>query len=370
MGDNHRRYLSQGAQLTSLLQIPKLGRVEQRARIGLRYHYDQIRREHTEDSFVMRSGRLESEGRAQLLNTDNLGEAHAIAGYLVDEIQLFDLMLTPGVRIEHIRTRFEDDKAGTTVEQVQQAVLPGVGALYSIVGGLSAVAGVYQGFSPVAPGQSEEARPELSVNYEAGLRFVREELRAEAVGFYNDYSNITGECSFSSGCSAELLDKQFDGGEARIAGVEASLHHRFDWSKLSVPIRASYTFTHTELLTSFTSSNSLFGDVQAGDEMPYVPRHQAALTSGLHMKYGGLNLGGSYTSGMREAAGHEPLDEVMSTDERFVLDALAYVRPVPHAELYLKVDNVLDDVHIASHRPYGARPGRPRFIQVGLRAEM
>jgi Fe(3+) dicitrate transport protein len=208
------------------------------------------------------------------------------------------------------------------------------------------------------------------VNYEAGLRFVREELRAEAVGFYNAYSNITGECTFSSGCSADLLDKQFDGGEARIAGMEVSVNHRFNGPMLSVPIRGSYTFTHTELLTSFTSSNPLFGDVQAGDEMPYVPRHQAALTSGVHMKYGGLNVGASYMSGMREEAGHETIDEVMSTDERFVFDALAYVRPVSQADIYLKVDNILDDSHVVSHRPSGARPGRPRFIQVGLRAEM
>jgi Fe(3+) dicitrate transport protein len=370
LGDNHRRYLSQGVQLTGWLDLPSLGPVVQRARLGLRYHYDQVRRRHTVDGFDMRSGRLVSEGRPQQLTTRNLGDAHAIAGYVADELQLGDLTLVPGLRVEHIRTGFDDHETGVTLRQVQQVVLPGVGGLYAIAGGLSAVAGVYQGFSPVAPGDGDVARPELSVNYEAGLRLLRGELQAEAVGFYNDYSNITGQCSFSSGCAAEQLDQQFDGGEARIAGLEASLQHRIAISGLNVPLRASYTYTRTELLTNFSSDNPLFGEVEAGDEMPYIPRHQAALLAGLHMEHGGFNLGGSYMAAMREAAGDEPLGEVMSTDAFLVLDALAYVRPVPQVEVYLKIDNLLDDVHTVSHRPYGARPGRPRFVQLGLRTEM
>ena len=82
--------------------------------------------------------------------------------------------------------------------------VPGLGAHAQALPWLGVLAGVHSGFSPVSPGQPEEVEPERSINYEAGVRIdhrtARTHTRADAIGFFNDYSNLTSECTISSGC--------------------------------------------------------------------------------------------------------------------------------------------------------------------------
>ncbi len=57
------------------------------------------------------------------------------------------------------------------------------------------------------------------------------------------------------------------------------------------------------------------------------------------------------------------------TDSAFLLDASGRYVLGRGFSVYANVRNVLDKAYIASRRPYGARPGAPRFAQVGLKAE-
>src|SRR6185369_7905184 len=89
---------------------------------------------------------------------------------------------------------------------VVQALMPGIGAFYGLFRGLGALAGVYRGFSPPAPASADGTKPEYSVNYEAGARYAQGPARAEVIGFFNDYSNMTDVCDFASGCASGNLD--------------------------------------------------------------------------------------------------------------------------------------------------------------------
>ena len=139
-------------------------------------------------------------------------------------------------------------------------------------------------------------------------------------------------------------------------------------SQLVLPASASYTLAMTEFLTSFPSEDPIFGDVQAGDEVPYVPRHLLNVLVGLEHRVVGGYVTGTYVSAMREQAGSEPLSEVLSTDEQFTLDVGTYYRPLTWLKLYANVRNVLDGRFIVSRRPFGARPNAPRWVQAGIKA--
>ena len=80
---------------------------------------------------------------------------------------------------------------------------------------MGVLAGVHRGFSSVAPGQPDSVEPEYSVAYEAGVRHgaVGDDRYVEAIGFFNDYSNMTSECSFSSGCDDSRVGAQFNEGD-------------------------------------------------------------------------------------------------------------------------------------------------------------
>ena len=229
--------------------------------------------------------------------------------------------------------------------------------------------GVYRGFSPPAPG-SAGASPELSVNYEAGMRYAAPRVRAELIGYYNDYSNLTDVCTLSSGCVDTNLDKQFDAGKARIYGIEAFVQAEPSIGPVKFPLSGAYTLTKTEFQNTFSSEDPVFGDVKKGDEIPYVPKHQ--LSGMLAAEYGPASVYGTavYISRMREVAGSAPLDQVIATDSQFIVDVGAKYRILSNLELYGNVRNLFNEHDLVSRRPFGARPNAPRMIQVGLKLKL
>ena len=220
-------------------------------------------------------------------------------------------------------------------------------------------------FSPPPPGSPTTAKPEKSFNYEAGLRYTRGAMRLESIGFYNDYDNMTSICTESGGCNQSMLDSQEDLGRARIYGVELSGQHDLPAGPVKLPLLLSYTFTRTEFLHAFTSSQ--FGPVEAGDEVPFVPGHQFRIGAGVEHARAGGNASVTYISATREEPGTEPATQGLHMDEQTLVDLSAYVTLWKTISLYSTVQNLLDSRAVASHLPFGARPNAPRWFQVGLR---
>jgi Fe(3+) dicitrate transport protein len=367
IGPNDRKFAAHGIQ-TRVTWETDTGPISHRIEYGLRLHYDRVERRHSEQGYLLVGGELVPEATPTTVTAFNEASSDALALHASDALTWRSLTVTPGVRVEVIRSQFRDRLAGTEQGRVAQVVLPGAGAFYHLTPSLGVLAGVYRGFSPPAPGSAEHVDPELSVNYEAGARFDDRKSRAELVGFLNDYSNLTDVCTLSSGCLDTDLDRQFDAGEARVYGIEAHAQHDFPVGTLKLPVTATYTLTQSEFLTSFSSEDPIFGDVSSGDELPYVPRHQVYASAGIeHDRAGGV-VGMTYVSRMREQAGQGPLAETLATDEQFLLDVGARYRPLKWLTVYANVRNLLDAHYIVSRRPFGARPNAPRWIQVGVKA--
>jgi Fe(3+) dicitrate transport protein len=134
-----------------------------------------------------------------------------------------------------------------------------------------------------------------------------------------------------------------------------------------LPWRASYTITQSEFLTSFQSFDPQFGDVKAGDEIPYVPQHQASGSIGVETRRFGVNLGATFVDRMRERAGQT--EDGLFTDSYFLLDLGAQYRINKWLAVYANGRNLTDSAYIVARRPYGARPGAPRWIQLGIKAD-
>ena len=366
IGPNERDFVSQGIETRVKLQ-EKSGPLQHRIEYAVRLHNDRIERRHSEDGFLLIGGQLVPEGSPTVTTAFNEASTDALSIHAIDAITWERLTFTPGVRLEVLRSQFEDRLSGTETGNVEHAVLPGAGAFYALTDEFGVLAGAYRGFSPPAPGSAEHVDAELSVNYEAGARFSKRRSQVEVIGFYNDYQNLSDVCTLSSGCLDQNLDRQFDAGEARIYGLEAYAEHTQRLGPIQVPVTAAYTLTFAEFENTFQSDDPIFGDVESGDEIPYVPRHSAHVSVGVETRTVGAVVGATYVSAMREQAGDEPLDQVLSTDEQFVLDAGARYRVLAPLELYANVRNVLDSHYIVSRRPYGARPNAPRWVQVGAK---
>jgi Fe(3+) dicitrate transport protein len=371
IGPNQRQFVSQGVQAVGAWQ-GKTGPISHRVEAGLRFHYDRIDRLHTEDGFQMIGGNLVRDDNPTITTANGRAWVHALALHATVASSWGPLTLTPGLRVESIDSWVRDRLAGLEIRgATQQVVIPGIGVHAALTPSLGLLAGVYRGFSPAVPGQPGTVKPELSVNYEAGIRFTPRRLRLEAIGFFNDYQNLTSICAAAGGCPATQVDMQSEAGRAHIYGAE--LFGRADalvGRDFVIPLMVSYTYTRTEFLESFTSFDPTWGLVNAGDELPFVPRHQGSAVAAFETPRGSLAVAGAYVSSMRERAGPagqpatptEPL-----TDASFLLDVTARIWVTAAGHVYLSVRNVLDAHDIAARLPFGARPVAPRWIQVGTK---
>jgi Fe(3+) dicitrate transport protein len=369
VGPNNRQFVSQGLQ-TQVRAATRTGPVIHRFTYGVRAHYDEIVRKHTQDGFVMRGGNMINDGRPTETTADNEAATYALALWAVDAMSLGRLIVTPGVRIEAINAQYRDFLTGVRDGAIYQVVVPGVNAYYGITRQLGVLGGVHRGFSPVPPEQARLSRPEKSTNYEAGARYTTRRWRAEAIGFFNDYQNLTNLCTFSNGCAIQNIDRQTDGGRARIFGGELYAETELDLGNgWKLPSRAAYTYTYTELLSTFQSADPQLGDVVRGDEIAYVPPNQASGAVGIERAEWGVNVAGTFVDSMREIAGQGTPRPGTLTDPYFLLDASAKVRVVKHVELYVNGRNLTNTEYIASRRPFGARPGAPIWFMVGVRGD-
>jgi Fe(3+) dicitrate transport protein len=368
IGPNHRTFVSQGIQ-SVLSTEARTGPVVHRFESGIRFHNDSINRTHTESGFLMEGGVLVPTNEAVITTAQNRARTYALAVHLTDAMTWNGLTVTPGARVELIDSRTEDYLTNVNKDGFVAALMPGVGAYYEVVPTFGVLAGVHRGFSPPPPASGAGVKPEYSVNYEAGARYASGATRAELIGFFNDYSNLTDVCSLASGCLTANLDRQFDAGRAHIYGLEAFASHEPRLGPMRFPLSASYTLTHGEFRNTFESDDPIYGSVHAGDSVPYIPTHQLNVTAAAEHKRFGLNGAMTYVGQMRETAGSLPIEQSLATDEQLWFDVGGYVSVFRWLRIYTNVRNVFGAENIIGRRPYGARPNAPRWVQVGMKLQ-
>ncbi|MFT5759959.1 MAG: Fe(3+) dicitrate transport protein, partial [Alteromonadaceae bacterium] len=335
--------------------------------IGLRIHQDQVERNHRVDQYYMQSAKLVFAGQQQQTITNNKDRATAVASYVNANLDFGAVNVTAGVRIEYIDSEANDYSTDDNSTATSTVVMPGIGIFYQFYDDLGMLFGVNKGYVPNSPGQATDVDPEESWNYEFGLRYSSQAIQAEAVGFFNDYSNLKGTCTFSSGCD-EKLDQEFNGGEVEVYGLEASLHSDIELTHyLVMPINLAYTYTHAEFKNDFQSSFSQWGNVSSGDALPYLPENQLSLEVALQHQDWRMALLFKHVDAMQEAAGVNTELAGYFTEQVQQIDFSAHYQFNSSFKGYFKVDNITDESVIVSRRPFGARPGKPRQASFGIK---
>lgn len=363
---NDRQYYSTGIESKLMLDHSFID-FDLSTDIGLRIHQDQVKRLHRSDAYAMQNSQLVFANQQQMVTTYNKDTVLAIAGFINTQLDYDDLTLSAGMRIESIDGEANDYLHSTVSDNKDTVVLPGVGIFYSISNELGMLAGVNKGFVPNSPGQADGIDPEESWNYELGLRYAAGETNAELIGFYNDYQNLKGTCTFSSGCEQQL-DQEFNGGEVDVMGLEFAVRHEFEVNEVvSLPIAFAYTHTKSEFQTDFDSTFSQWGQVKKGDELPYMPKHQASIELALASQSWRASLTAKYIGEMKEASGINTELAGFETESFVQLDFSVWHQLNDSMKLYVKLDNITDEVTVVSRRPFGARPGKPRQATLGIK---
>jgi Fe(3+) dicitrate transport protein len=357
--NNDRDFFSTGLQLSSQTQHTLFG-IEQNFDLSLRLHKDQVERNHKQRGYLMTGGRLEFDGLARIAKTNNQAQTTALSLSVLNDFKAGRYTVSPGLRIEKIDGEVENFLTTAVTSNNQTEMMPGISVLYEATDLVNVFAGIHKGFSPAGPG-ADGREPEKSTNYELGFRFNNANVGIESVAFYSDYSNLLGRCRVSDyGCN---VGEEFSGGAVEILGAEFAANLTTAAGGLgSLTTSFTYTYTESSFQDSFLSTFSQFGIVKSGDELPYLPKHIAALSLGLTSGLLEATVEVKYQSEMREEPGQNNISDGLFAESNTAIDLGLRYQFNEAVSTQLLVRNAADERAIVAHRPFGARPSLPRTV--------
>ncbi len=372
---NAREYFSRGiqAKLTHSLQTES---IEYDFEAGLRLHEDGEDRLQRDSTYHQSLGQLLLDDLGRWGNAGNqLQTADAVAAYFQSRITFKSAVLSPGLRLERIqqdRTRWETRASRTTDPADRslgnlrdrrtnkvQVLLPGVGLLWPLTPTMSVVAGVHKGFT--TPSNAPGVKPETALNYELGFR-TSGQTALEAIYFLSDYDNLLGQCTASSGAQCTPGDS-FNGNAATVQGLELTAQRDYATrTGLTFSLNLNYTYLDGHFDTDIADT-AFFGDVRAGDPIPYLPQHQLHLGVGFLTRHWSHYLDVSYQGAVCVKAS---CDLYETTESQATLDLSSHYELNARTSIYAKVENLTDQTYLVARQPYGARPNRGRTMAFGF----
>ncbi len=389
--NNNRSYYLYGIE-SNLTHNIEFGETQHKIEVGVRYHYDQVRREQWDETFTQNAsggitavtvGGIGSAG-------DRLQETYATTVHVQDTIKWKKFTFTPGVRTEYIKASYDEYTAGTGISSANgtrdYAVVVGGGSLkYDLFdsGGedIDLFTGIHRGFSPPGPrsGIKNGIREETSVGYEVGVRYKNapKAFATEAIFFLTNIDNLIVNDSIGGTGSGDTVN----GGKVRSLGLEfqANYDHGLakDWV-LQTPTYVSFTYTDATFRTDANSSDSesIFAGAKKGNDVPYISDFVLSFGLGLIYKKFSVNFDANYTSAAFADGSNRNLNTNPETgtaderfgkiDEQFVVDATLGYQINNKVRLFSNFKNITDSRYIVSRQPHGPRPGLPFAMMAGL----
>jgi len=380
--------------------------------IGLRYHEErQTRRQWNGDT---PDARTPGTGVNAGVRENNERDANAFSAFIQSRLVFGDFALTPGVRAEFIdfaRRNLPIDllvggrpsgavSAATSGASSLDKVLPGLGATWEIADNITLYGGVHRGFAPprvediiTAEGGSVDLDPELSWNYEIGLRGeIVPGINADATFFVMDFKNQIVAQSVAGGVGATLTSA----GETLHRGGELALNassRAAGWTEGDTDIFARLAVTwveearynSTRIATAPCFDGATIGTLVAtgsgavpcgaardieGNRLPYSP--EWLVSGALGVEHKGFTGQIEMVSQSSIFADDVNLIPVTPDGQRGLIEgwmqfnlAASYGPPGGKWEVFTSMRNLFDRLYVTD-RARGALPGQPFTIQVGL----
>lgn len=304
----------------------------------------------------------------------------AAAAYLQDRIALRDdLLITPGVRFEHLTVKrtILRRETGSGVQDMfleggddVNGVIPGIGAIYGTKRA-HVFGGVHLGWAPPrfassvsVAGVPQGVKAEKSLDYELGTRIAPAPwMRSELTGFLSTYSN-----QVIANTSADVTDvtSLSDAGATTIYGLETG--HTVMLAKALkadavVDLGVRYTYSHA----TFRYGRN------AGNLLPYAPVHSlnANLDVELRSGWGGQiawRFVGPQFSDEANTIAEDITGRIGRIGAYNVTDATVHYHHRPSGLTFrLTGKNLFDSDFIVARRPEGIFTGGYQQFLFGVR---
>lgn len=355
--------------------------------VGLRYHTEDIDR----NKFLLDSL------YGNVTNNDErlVADVEATALYAQNTFLTEHWTVTPGLRVERIelnKTLFIEDPINPlafaqadSLQSTETEVLPGIGFTWNGLANSTVFGGVHRGFAPPRPDRDvdnnmlQKVTPELATVTELGIRGALKAGTYEATVFNLDIEDIVVQ-------SGGVFRNE---GEAQHTGFE--LAGRFNLGELFANNANAFfaSLAYTNLFTAeFKNSGTVggegedgYGDYQAGNRLPYAPKHTLALNLSYETEQWNARVGATHLSKQFAntenlpgtgpegfcPSGNLNLCGVYGEIEAVTLlnASVSYQPAGSDVSYFLNAENLTDKQYIAA-RTNGIHPGRQRQVVAGI----
>ena len=154
----------------------------------------------------------------------------------------------------------------------------------------------------------------------------------------------------------------FNGGAAKVYGLEGQLGKSYKHQE----IRATITATQAYFIESFSSEFDGWGEVAAGDFMPYIPKLQCAFQHSLEIRRWTISSQLQYLSPRKSAAQMDDFDLPKS----LVVNGAVNYALTENVTSKLSIQNATNSRHIVAARPAGYRTFAPRMALLRINASL
>ena len=247
----------------------------------------------------------------------------------------------------------------------------GASTIMNLGGGASVFGGYHEGYSPTGYSSAE---PEKSDNFELGYRKSTNNSFTEVVLFYVDYDNLLESCLVANGCTGNTGDSQ-NAGKAQVSGVEFQyrLSNLFPAPMMKGEVSSRSGIKYPLLITGMIQESEYKTNTddetsQKGKSIKYLPDMQLYVSMGMETPMWDISLGAKYHDNTFTNASN-----TLTTGNAFIFDLHSGMKTnigvagIKDARLFINVDNLFDDVFVASEHEYGKRPNKPRTFMAGLK---
>ena len=305
--------------------------------------------------------------------------------YVADEITFGDFKANIGLKQFNNELERQDlfDAANAdenfTVDSESDVLLSaGFNWAPSFIPGLEAFVGYAENFKALSDGLIEDIgadgfvpNPETSENYEIGVRYFNDRLRASVVYFDTTFDNRLLFVSAESSAGIDYLEV-IDGGYLNAGGIESSGVET--WAEFNVTdnlsVYASYTYNDSTILGTGDEDLDSENEITPGNLVPGIPEHMLVLSAdfthdafygGASVKYVGeraINTTNSWFA-----------DEHYETDLYVGVGGDAISESLEALDFRLTVNNLLDSQYLGGIAGGGAWIASPRTTVLTVTAD-
>ena len=290
---------------------------------------------------------------------DPYKDAKAFEAYIVDNVDLGKLSISPGIRYSSNEYTYKGAD-----ERTLENTLLGLGFGYELTDSSRLFGGVHQGHTfpdaqsaADASGSGKGLDLEKSLNFELGARGSVGDVFYEIAYFNTSLEDMLILSSLSGGAAGSA-----NVGEGSISGVEIIVATDIgNDSGLGIPVSVSATFTDAEFESATSPSSGYLDGAVAGNEFPFIPDFMINLRAGLEGENASTYLNYHYQDSV--FANGANTDTI---DSYGILNWSAFYKLKEGVSMFSKVSNVTDEVYVHSVLPDGYRVGAPRIWSIGM----